>query len=261
MIRDSKNRGLIEIHLDSKFRRVLSVMTLWELLDAIRGGDETHFEKDLERLRIAAGNPKHPLVLPTPVPFAIQHVLKRPAPSTFLTPKTYERIFSVVMRAKNWVELCDKGVTMPGAVNQRKKYRPEIVWRQIFEGELQYVRRLEARRLSPSKLPPPELWASLLAKDLGVTVSEVEAQQLASGFDAAYRFYEEVWNMVVKDKNYNVENNKNDWIDMQQTMYLCDEKIFLMTCDNGIITKTKRSSQATRILYLPSYLSQQRIQL
>jgi hypothetical protein len=255
-IRDSKNRGLIEAHLDEKFRRVLSVQTFWELLDAIDGGDGTHFEKDRELLRIAAGNPRKLLVLPTPVSFAIQHVLKRPAPRTPLRQETYQLIFSVVMKAKDRDQLYS-GVRMPGAVNQRKAFDPTVVRKQQSDGELQYMQRLKRGRLQQLPMPSSEQWVSLLAKDLGVTVSQAEARKLATGFDAAYRFYEEVWKMALNLKNtYNVEKHKNDWIDMQQTMHLCDDRLYLITCDRGIITKTKGSPQATRILYLPTYLSQ-----
>jgi len=260
-IRDSKNRGLIEAHLDRTFRRVLSAQTLWEILDAIDGGDGTHFGKDRELLRIAVGDPNKLLALPTPMSFAIEHALRRPAPEVALTPKHFERMVTVVMKATNRDELY-QGVRMSGAVRQLTAFDPTVVRTQQEQGEREHVKRLKRGRAKQLPFPPPEAWALLLANDLGVRLSESDARKLMAELDAAYLFDKHVWRVALNQKNpYNFEKHQNDWIDLQQTMYLCDKRLYLMTSDKGIVTKTGSSSQARRVLYLPTYLNAQGIQL
>ena len=48
----------IKRRLSQTFRIVVSAGTFIELLDAIRGGDGTHFESDKERLRLMSGDGK-----------------------------------------------------------------------------------------------------------------------------------------------------------------------------------------------------------
>ena len=55
-IRDSANRVEILSFLAQRFRFVVSVLTLWELLDTIQAGDGRFFERDRDLLKIADGN-------------------------------------------------------------------------------------------------------------------------------------------------------------------------------------------------------------
>jgi hypothetical protein len=89
-IASSPQRKEIEGHLDSRFRRVVSVPTFWELLDKIDGGDGSHFDTDKEVIRVAAGRISRPLMLPTSLSYAVETVLKLPRPSAPLPPRIFK---------------------------------------------------------------------------------------------------------------------------------------------------------------------------
>jgi hypothetical protein len=87
----SPGRKEIEADLDSRFRRVVSVQTLWELLDKVEGGDGSYFRDDKEVLNVAAGT-RPALILPNPLSYAIETVLKLPRPNVPLPPKVFKQI-------------------------------------------------------------------------------------------------------------------------------------------------------------------------
>ena len=96
-----------------------------------------------------------------------------------------------------------------------------------------------------------------MMKQVGVTLDDRQAADLANHLDAAYRFDGEVWKVLtVPGSNYNAGKHANDWLDMQQTMYLCDPSIHLITADKPLCKKISASHQANRVHYLPDYLQQ-----
>ena len=67
----------------------------------------------------------------------------------------------------------------------------------------------------------------------------------------------QVWKVATApNSNYNPEKHGNDWIDMQQTLYLCDPAVHLMTADEPLCKKIVASHQSDRVQYLPDYLDQ-----
>lgn len=250
-IRDSRVKKAIIEHLKERFRFGISIATFWELIDAIYGSDDVFFERDRERLQVASGYSSRPLILPTAGAFAIQRLLRLPPPETALTQKDYKRIFSVIMKAKSHTELLT-GVRMPGAVNQRVAFDPKIVRRQMAEGEEFHIERLKLARKRGLRLPEPELWVRNLVSSL--ELSDDQAKIMAKGLKAAYSFDRQLWEAAVDLKNpYNFEKHKNDWIDWQQTIYLCDPSVHFMTCDKKLLNRMA-SSVSNHVHHLPTYL-------
>ncbi len=58
--------------------------------------------------------------------------------------------------------------------------------------------------------------------------------------------------------NYNFENNRGDWVDWQQTMYLCDPNIRFLTQESAIKRNGADSPQAARILLFDELADQYR---
>ena len=85
---------------------------------------------------------------------------------------------------------------------------------------------------------------------------------MGSSLDAAYQFDMQVWKAATASKsNYNPEKHGNDWTDMQQTMYLCDPAINLLTADGKLVANVKASHQADRVFHLPDYLKRNGLSL
>jgi hypothetical protein len=223
-------------------------------MEQIEGGDGTHFNADKEVLRVAAGTYSNPIILPMPIAYAIQTVLNLQRPSIAVGPDELKTLYSVIMRAKSRDELY-RGVRPHGAVRQRVGFYPHVVREQLQEGEGAHIKRLRWAKQSGISLPSRGEWTFNLAKQMGLVLQPEQASWLGESLDASYRFDSHIWKLAM-GPNYNFEKHRNDWTDLQQTMYLCDPAIHVMTADKGIVQKVKGSHQADRIIYLPDYVKQ-----
>jgi hypothetical protein len=252
-IATSPNRNAIEAHLDSAFRRVISVPTFWELLQQIEGGDGRHFCNDREVIKVAVGKSRRPHMLPNPLSYAVEQVLKLPRPSAPLPPRVFEQTYALIKKARTREELYD-GVPVHYGLRQIRQFSSDIVRQQQEEGEQAHVERLRWIKRKKQPLPPPAEWAKAMLKQVQISPDSKQAAEFADRLDACYHFDAEVWKAVIApNSKYNPENHRNDWIDQQQTMYLCDPSIHLLTADGGLVKKVSASRQSNRVLSLTPY--------
>ncbi len=256
LIANSANRKENEAHLDVQYRRVVSVPTFWELLHQIDGGDGSHFDDDREVIKVAAGASRPLMMLPNPLSFAVETVLRLPRLSLPIPPEEFKRIYTVIMKAKTRDELYS-GVRLVSWSRQVKSFKPEWVRCQQEDGEQGHVERLKwAMRKKMSFLSPNE-WARAMMKQAQMPLDDKQAAELGSRLDAAYQFDLQVWKIATAPNSiYNPAKHGNDWTDMQQTMYLCDPAMHVITADKGLCQKIAQSHQSRRVLYLPDYLAQ-----
>jgi hypothetical protein len=261
-IATSPHRKDIEAHLDREFRRAMSVQTFWELLQQIEGGDGSHFSDDKEVFKVAAGTNRDLLMLPNPLSHAVETVLKWPRPTGPLPPSVFKQTYATIMKARTRAELYNGVRVVPG-LKQVRLFAPEVVRRSQAEGEQAHIGRLKSmKRRKVSALPPYEWARAMIKNNLQKLLDNEEAAELGKSLDAAYQFEMEVLRAATaQGSNYNPEKHGNDWTDMQQTMYLCDPAIHLMTADAKLVTKIAASHQANRVLLLPDYLRAARLSL
>jgi len=232
----------------------MSVQTFWELLQQIEGGDGSHFSDDKEVIKVAAGTSRDFLMLPNPLSHAVETVLKRPRPARPLPPSAFRQIYATIMKARTRAELFNGVPTIRG-LKQVRQFAPEVVRRDQEKGEQAHVERLKrikARGASP--LPRGE-WAKAVIKgNLQMTLTDEQAAELGKRLDAAYHFEMQIVRMATAPASkYNPEKHRNDWTDMQQTMYLSDPAVHLLTADGKLVSKVAASHQANRVLHLPDY--------
>jgi hypothetical protein len=251
-IASSPNHKQIEAHLDLYFRRVVSVQTFWELMDRVDGGDGTHFEDNKRVLRIAAGTYSNPIMLPMPIAHAIQTILKLPRPEGAVGPHDLKRLYAVIMRAKSRNELYI-GVRPGSIVRKRIGFKACVIRQQQEEGEQAHIAGLRRAKRTNVNLYPRDEWAFNLAKQLGSMLEPEQASRLGETLDAAYTFDLYIAKLA-KEPNYYFEKHRKDWADLQQTMYLCDPAIYVMTANERIVQRVKGSHHADRVIYLLDYL-------
>jgi|ERR1700690_2615008 len=250
----SPRRKELEAHLDDTFRRVMSVLTFWELLQQIEGGDGSHFSDDREVIRVAAGTSRPLLMLPNPLSFALETVLKRPRLAAPIPPHKFEQLYALLMKARTRDQLYF-GVPVLRGGRQVRQFDPETVRFHQEAGERLHVERLKRAMRKKIPLPPPEEWARVMVKQVSLSLDDQQAADLGQHLDAAYQFDLQVWRMATApNSNYNPRKHGNDWTDMQQTMYLCDPAMRLLTADGKLVANVAASHQADRVLYLPDYL-------
>ena len=112
-IAESANRTAIEAHLESKFNRKVSVVTFWELLDKIAGGENnSHFDRDKEVFKVAAG--RRLKILPHALSFALATVLNIRL-TLPMSPEQFAKAFKLVLKAKSKQQLYYGLPTYPGS--------------------------------------------------------------------------------------------------------------------------------------------------
>jgi len=244
----------IRRRLNRNFRLVVSAETFIELLDAIKGGDGTHFESDKQRLRLMAGGGK-PRFLGLPGAFALRKALgispaNIPSVSKF-GPAYFEKVFHLTLRAESRNELLQTGVHRP--LEPRRiawVFDPAIITRQQRAAYDAHRKILERPTLSP------DAWAVGIALALGRKIQPKQAAILANRLDAAYH-YRKALCAVVATGSYNFEKHHGDWNDYHQLFYLCNPNISLLTDDADLRKRVGESSQRDRVLDLRDFLKGQ----
>lgn len=253
-IKNSQHRKSIEQHIDDNFRRIVTVPTFWELVDKIDGGDGSYFADDKDVIKVAAGTTRPILMLPNPLEYAIETVLKVSRPNLSLSPETLKRLYKVIMKAKTRDELYT-GVHLVSGVRQVVVFDPGTVRQQQEDGEQAHVERLKWARRKLIPFPQPSEWATAMMKQVGVVLDSSQSHRMSTALDAAYQFDAHLWkSATVPGGNYNPQKHRNDWSDLQQTLYLCDPSIYLITADRPLCKRVSTSTQAAQVLYLPDYL-------
>jgi hypothetical protein len=224
------------------------------MMDGIKGGDGTFFDMDKRRLQIAAcyGQARF---LPFPITFALKTILGLGAPLTHLSPADLKQALTITLKAKSRDDLFTGNVKLSSRGNRRYGIDPALISEPMEIGERQHVRSFEGLKTGTIIFPPPETWAMALAEDVGCKVSQEQAARLASRLESAYAYDQETARLM--KHGYNVQNNRNDWIDSQQLFYLCDPHMHLINGDTRIRDRCKTSAQSKRVLLvseLPSLL-------
>ena len=147
------------------------------------------------------------------------------------------------MKARTRKELYE-GVPVLRGMKQVRQFAPEVVRQQQEEGEQAHIERLKWAKRRKVKFLSPAEWARATVKQVEVTIDDQQAAELADRLDAAYHFDVEVWKVVTApDSTYNAEKHGNDWLDMQQTLYLCDPP---STLSQQISHSARRSAHPTK---------------
>lgn len=253
-IATSPKREFIQKRLGKDYRLVLSPLTLFELSDAIKGGDGSHFDSDRQRLRVAAGNGR-PSFVDSPLVFALKRVLRLPHPPKVLTVQHFEEHFRVIMRATNRDELLEGRVPHPLRRHRRQGLNVDLLRDQQNRGERGHVECFEAIRGKNVRPPLRETWVAKLASDFAPDLKPEQTEALADSLDAAYRYYVVLWNHAsATHSQYNFTKNSNDWVDWQQLFYLVDPDMRLMVCDKKLASRCTESLQKDQIILYTDYL-------
>lgn len=216
-----------------------------------------HFGDDKEVIEVAAGTRRPLMMLPNPLSFAVENVLKRPRLTSPISPEEFKKMYRLVVKARSREKLYS-GVHLVSGSRQVTSFDPSIVRQQQADGENAHVERLNwMKQIKLPSLSRPEWARTMIMNNLRIPLTDEQAAELGYRLDAAHQFDMQIWNAATAPKSqYNPEKHRNDWTDMQQTIYLCDPTIHLMTADRPLCQKVSGSHQADRVLYLPHYLKE-----
>ncbi len=250
----SRDLQRIKAEINRSYRVVVSPETFIELLEALSGGDGSHFEADRDRLRIMSGGGK-PRFLRFPGAFVLWKVLGLKSAVTKFDPAHFEKWFRLVLRAKSRDQMVNGLVNDPLSSRIGFRFDPEKIRAQQEAGKAAHRERLEKIREAGEIDVPGPVWAAGIAQSVGHRVNEEQARRLLVGLDAAFRYRNELRRIVCTNP-YNFDKHKGDWVDWQQLFYLCDPQIHLLTDDDGIKNRVGDSIQLDRILLFRTFLTE-----
>jgi hypothetical protein len=102
-------------------------------------------------------------------------------------------------------------------------------------------------------MPKRNTWAASILETHDLTPYTETCERLVARLDAAYRFDYALCEMA-KTQNYDFKKHANDWGDVLQLFYLCDEAMHVLTADQDFCNRTKGSFQSSRILIYSEFV-------
>jgi len=90
---------------------------------------------------------------------------------------------------------------------------------------------------------------------MGVPATVENVAAILSAMDAAWQYELTRCDLAMaKNSTYKFVKNASDWLDSQLLYYLADPMVHLITFDNRLKSRTKRSTQSNRILHFDDLL-------
>jgi hypothetical protein len=228
----------------------VSFTTFMEIVNALAGGDENHFDQNRRRLLLltdVAGCE----FLPMPGQFIRTAVLGLPLERPEFSPERLKSVWMpVIRRAQGKHDLSSGNVVMrsyPGGVDLTVGLDLAMLRRQMQDGKELWGEELKLAKNGHKEMPPAELHAEFILQfDIHAPQTQENVQGVTRALDAAYCHLAHIHHESTKG-TYKFDNNLQDWIDNQQLMYLADPDTTFVTADRRLIAKLKKSVDRQRV--------------
>lgn len=242
--------GVVE-RLTGKYDYCVSFTTFMEIVNALAGGDEDHFEQNRKRLFVltdVAGSQ----FLPLPGEFIRSTVLGLPVERPDFSPDQLRRVWMPAIRqAQDMQALTSGSVVMkklPGGVDLVVGIDFMLLRKQMEDGKKLWGEELRLAKSGKKEMPPAALYAEfILQSSLHAPQTQENLTKVSRALDAAYCHLAHIHHESTKSV-YKFENNLQDWIDNQQLMYLADTDITFVTADQRLIAKLGKSVDQSRVM-------------
>jgi len=242
-------KGVLE-KLAGRYNYCVSFTTFIEIVNALAGGDEDHFEQNRKRLLVLTAVVDSEF-LPMPSQFVRASVLGLPSERPDFTPERLEELWMPALKqARDGKGLCLGKVVLPSFSG-----RPELTVRidlpslrkEVEDGKKLWAEQLTFAKKDGKEMPSVEGYAGFVLRfELHAPRTQHNVQQISKALDAAYCHLAHVHHQCTKG-TYRVENNLQDWIDNQQLMYLADPNMIFVTADRRLIAKLNKSLDRDRV--------------
>ena len=116
-------------------------------------------------------------MLPNPLSFAVETVLKLPRPAAPIAPQEFKRMYTVIMRAKTRDELYS-GIRLVKWNRQVTYFDPDIMRRQQEEGEQAHVERLKWAMRKKVSFLSADGWATAMMEQVQMSLDDKQAAEL-----------------------------------------------------------------------------------
>jgi len=235
-------------YVEARYSYQISFVTLKELFAKVSRGKDEYFEENKKPLRVLCEFPQREF-LPYPAVFALRTVLglksvarKSPLPEEEL----YETVCKAIFQSSTTAQL-KKGMPYPDKPGWLFSFDLDHFDRHENEPQMEHLDLLQGMRNDCVGVPDPMKLAAFAMKDCGQTPDAESCGKLMKALNAAYTFSRNLGD-VSKNKQANLARRANDWGDIMQLYYLCDESMHFLTFDGKCRNQTHGSTQEHRIL-------------
>jgi hypothetical protein len=259
----------------------LSSVTAFELLAAVDAAPPENFPNVKERIALAYNLCKG-RILEDPRFLICTELLHIPAPEVTLPSfaATLRKYMDVVRRANSFDELTSSGVRYKGMRRRRRINTTSILTEVMAGPKRDWIKTVENMaderypawrahlRATGKRLPADvaetlqqrSTWLALrptyvkgLLDWLGASDEPSLVDEFSRRLDAAIEFV----TFVTKEfllRNYNLEKHRSDVFDHFQLLHLALDKFVIVSADPDLLTRTRLSPQASRIMMFGQFL-------
>jgi len=236
--------------LGGKYKYCVSFTTFMEIVNALAGGDEHHFEQNRKRLLVLT-NVAECKFLPMPGQFIRTAVLGLPLERPDFSPEQLQRVWMPVIRqAHDKHDLSSGNVVMmslPGGIDLTVGLDLTMLRKQMKDGKELWAEELRLAKNGEKEMPPAELHATFILRfDVHAPQTQENIQRVSRALDAAHCHLAQIHHESTKSV-YKFDSKLQDWIDNQQLMYLADPDLTFVTADRRLIAKLSKSLDRHRV--------------
>ncbi len=236
--------------LAGKYKYRVSFTTFLELVNALGGGDEPHFEQNRKRLLVLT-DVDGCMFLPMPGQFIRTAVLGLPSERPEFSPDELQGVWMpVISGAQHKEDLSFGNVVMaslPEGIDLTAGVDLAMLRKQMEDGKNLWGEELRLAKNAGKRMPPPDLYAAfILAFDAHAPQSREHVGKVSRALDAAYCHLAHI-HLESPKGAYKFEGKLQDWIDNQQLMYLADPSLTFVTADRKLIAKLGKSLDRHRV--------------
>lgn len=235
-------------HIEANYSYQISFVTLKELFAKISRGDDNCFEESKKPLRVLCELPQLEF-LPYPPIFALRTVLGLKSiarRSPFPEEELYETVCKAIFQCSGKAQL-KAGVPHPGKQGRIFSFNLDHFDSHENDAQLSHLNLLQGMQAGRVEMSDAMELAAFLLKDFGQVPDTDSCRKLVDALDAVYTFSRNLGELS-KCKEARLEKRANDWGDIMQLYYLCDESMHFLTCDGKCRNQTQGSTQYHRIL-------------
>jgi len=236
--------------LAGRYKYRVSFTTFMEIVNALAGGDDDHFEQNRKRLLVLTDVADCGF-LPIPGQFIRTAVLGLPSERPEFTPEQLEKVWMPAIKdAHDKKSLLFGEVVMalsPGAVDLNVAIDLPSLRKEMEDGKKVWADQLRLAKDDGKKMPSVESYAAfVLDFDVHAPRTPHNVEKISRALNAAYCHLADIHHRSTKG-SYRVDRNLEDWIDNQQLFYLADPDLTFVTADRRLIAKLTNSLDRNRV--------------
>jgi hypothetical protein len=236
--------------LAGRYRYRVSFTTFMEIVNALAGGDEDHFDQNRKRLLLLT-DVEACEFLPMPGQFIRTVMLGLPPERPEFSPERLRgEWMPVIRRARDKHDLLSGNVVMEslsGGIDLTCGIDLAMLRKQMQDGKQLWGEELRLAKNGHKEMPPAELHAEFILQfDVHAPGTRENVQRVSRCLDAAYCHLAQIHHQSTKGA-YKFDSNLQDWIDNQQLMYLADPDLTFVTADRRLIAKLGKSLDRQRV--------------